>query len=234
MVRYGLQQRFESKVVMEFNRGDFFGNHGLQQRFESEIFMIMTLKREKFRLRTMAKFASGAKSVLDVGLYFPNVYLREFSPQAKIVGLDIVKVDLPAGYDKVVVGDINNIDKIFSENSLDAILMGELIEHIESPYETLRKCRQVLRKGGKIILSTPNPLSFPRIIFELFNSKKYFYHKNHVFMYLPRWLTRMVQSCGFEIVAQSGVAFMLPMKMPYMLADQMIIVAQKKGNFKNQ
>lgn len=192
--------------------------------------MNYALKREEFRLKLMAQFTQGAKKILDVGLYFPNHYLRLYcAKKAEIIGLDIVETDLPHGYDNVVKADIGEMDKVFEEGTFDAILLGELIEHIEEPYKALKKCHKVLQKGGKLILTTPNPLSFPRIIFEFIGSKKYFYHKDHKYEFLPRWLIKMIETSGFEIIHKGGVAFYFSIKLPLILSDQVLIVARKKG-----
>ena len=46
-------------------------------------------------------------------------------------------------------------------NSIESISMIELIEHIDNKdlKYLLRECRRVLKKDGKIYLSTPNYLS---------------------------------------------------------------------------
>lgn len=43
--------------------------------------------------------------------------------------------------------------------SFDVVLCAEGIEHVESHFHTMRELRRVLRPGGTLLLSTPNPLS---------------------------------------------------------------------------
>lgn len=185
--------------------------------------------REQYRLKLMAQFCQGARKILDVGLYYPNYYISQYAPEnAKIIGFDIAKIRLPKSYHSIVCGDVQELDRYFRPNTFDVILLGELIEHIENPYQTLKKCHRVLKAGGKIIISTPNPLGFPRLFFEYFSIKKYFYHKNHLFMFIPRWLEKMIIKSGFDLIGKIGLAFYFPIKLPTILSDQVIYIARKK------
>lgn len=41
----------------------------------------------------------------------------------------------------------------------DTVIAAEIIEHLENPLQFLRNCRKLLKKGGFIIVSTPNATS---------------------------------------------------------------------------
>jgi 2-polyprenyl-3-methyl-5-hydroxy-6-metoxy-1,4-benzoquinol methylase len=75
----------------------------------------------------------------------------------EVIGLDVVEEEVErmsdAGYD-VRVGDAQafNFDGTF-----DAIVAGELVEHLENPGKFLECCREHLSEDGVIILTTPNP-----------------------------------------------------------------------------
>jgi SAM-dependent methyltransferase len=45
---------------------------------------------------------------------------------------------------------------VYEENFFDYVTMGQVIEHVTDPVETLRGVRRVLKPGGTAILSTPN------------------------------------------------------------------------------
>lgn len=47
----------------------------------------------------------------------------------------------------------------FRDASFDAVLSMEGIEHFENQAAFLRECRRVLRPGGALVLSTPNPIN---------------------------------------------------------------------------
>ena len=57
----------------------------------------------------------------------------------------------------------------FTDSSFDYVLFIETIEHLEKPYEAIAEISRVLKKGGTLILSTPNILhigSRMRFLFE--------------------------------------------------------------------
>jgi SAM-dependent methyltransferase len=50
----------------------------------------------------------------------------------------------------------------FDDASFDAVVSFQVIEHVSAPREFLAECARVLRPGGRLILSTPNRLTFSR------------------------------------------------------------------------
>ncbi|HKT04171.1 MAG TPA: methyltransferase domain-containing protein, partial [Rugosimonospora sp.] len=44
----------------------------------------------------------------------------------------------------------------FRHESLAAVVMGDLIEHVYDPLRLLGECRRVLRPGGALVVTTPN------------------------------------------------------------------------------
>ncbi len=44
----------------------------------------------------------------------------------------------------------------FNDESFDAVVSIEGIEHIERPFDFVRECRRVLKPGGVLLLTTPN------------------------------------------------------------------------------
>lgn len=78
-------------------------------------------------------------------------------------GLDISETSL--NFTKQIIfkflGNLNNCNlllqdamKISNENKYDFITFGELIEHLEEPYEFLKNVKRLLNKGGKAYFST--------------------------------------------------------------------------------
>lgn len=160
-----------------------------------------------FRLRKMAKMAKEYDYVLDLGYAEqPNPYLRN----SHIAGVDIAIGSLPPNYQKVLCADVTRLCDYFAENSVDAILCGELLEHLENPLDFLRNCQRVIKHNGAIVLSTPNPHYILEIVLTMFMNKKFFYTKNHVCLYPQRWLIRMFEIAGFKNVRVKGGGVRIP------------------------
>ena len=56
----------------------------------------------------------------------------------------------------------------FKDESFDVIFAGELIEHVFDDVEFLNDCYRLLKKEGKIIITTPNLLSLKNRVLMLF------------------------------------------------------------------
>ena len=64
------------------------------------------------------------------------------------------------------IDDLNTQKLNIENNSVDLILMCEVIEHLYNPDLVLEECYRILKKNGKLIITTPNLTSwFNRILF---------------------------------------------------------------------
>jgi ubiquinone/menaquinone biosynthesis C-methylase UbiE len=98
---------------------------------------------ENQKHRIIAKLAVG-KTIVDVGFaQCPNKFLK-----GTIIGVDIQKVKKPQNYSKVHVVNLNNEHLPLAKNSVDTVILGDVIEHVENPSFLLRESNRVLRGGG--------------------------------------------------------------------------------------
>ena len=184
-------------------------------------------KYELRRLRMIADSVVG-NNVLDIGYAdMPNPFLSNYY----CVGYDIAKPISSAGYNEEIEGDVREIKYKLRGYQFDTIIAGELIEHLENPYEFLRDIHPLLVGPKRLILSTPNPFSFPVFICELFQIKKFFYTKEHLYYFLPRWVERLLDFSGFRLqkIKSVGLAtpiFILPC--PAIMSYQLIYIAHRK------
>ncbi|MBP3505378.1 MAG: methyltransferase domain-containing protein [Lachnospiraceae bacterium] len=92
-------------------------------------------------------------NILDVGSYDQNgTYKVLFSEHRyKYTGLDL---EIGPNVD-VVPNDIYSWDEI-SDNQFDLIISGQVFEHIEFPWLTIKEIHRVLKPSGICIISAPN------------------------------------------------------------------------------
>ena len=57
--------------------------------------------------------------------------------------------------------DSSNWEEDFSD-AFDLILAFDIIEHLDSPYRFLQSCYRILSKSGRLVVTTPNSLSWER------------------------------------------------------------------------
>lgn len=180
----------------------------------------------KLRMQKIAKEAKGR--ILDIGFAaMPNEYLS-----GEVVGFDTERVSRPNNYSLTVVGDAKNIREILKEEKFDTVVAGEILEHLENPIKFLQDCYKLLNKNGLLIISTPNPYYPPEIIFNWFMEKKHLYCKNHLFLFPPRWMARILEYTGFNLrkTISGGIPVSqnISIPSPRFICHHMIYVAKKE------
>ncbi len=89
-----------------------------------------------------------------------------FSQRLVDQGLEVDACDLDTAQTKAVVKNKIKIDlnkNSFADNfsdTYDMVFAIEIIEHLENPWKTIRDATSVLKKGGRLVLSTPNTSNF--------------------------------------------------------------------------
>ena len=85
---------------------------------------------------------------------------------------------------------ITKLDKKLTDK-FDTIIMLEVLEHIEDDFKTLKNINNMLKRGGKLIISVPNkhPL-------HIINPVRYTQHKRH---YSMTQITSLLKRAGFSI-----------------------------------
>lgn len=114
---------------------------------------------ERFEL--LAKYFKGGIYV-DVGCWdspMPMI-LSERYPKSQIYALDFA--------DKVIEFFASKFPRVkytlikscyelpFEDNSVDYVVGGEIIEHLEEPDKFIQECKRILKKGGYLAVSTPH------------------------------------------------------------------------------
>lgn len=192
--------------------------------------MIISEWYERRRLQLLARYGAG-KTILDVGYsQLPNPY---FDLSSHVVGIDLDPPPEDCSYQETIEGDATEITSLLPGRQFDAIVCGELIEHLEEPYRFLRALRPALAPGGTLVISTPNPLAFPVILAEITRSHSRFYTEDHTFYYLPRWTERLLNRSGYDLVRTAPVGLWNPWFAvrwaPVWMSYQLIYVAQPQS-----
>jgi len=96
---------------------------------------------------------------------------------------------------RVFVGKIEEYNDHIG--SFDVITMIHVIEHLADPVAVLSKCRELLRTGGKLVISTPNSSSWGARIFRKF--WRGWEPPRHLYIYNPENLSKLVSSAGLRV-----------------------------------
>lgn len=151
-------------------------------------------------------------TLLDVGCGI-GVFLQA----VKDVGLNAVGVDMSKsaviyarshGLD-VRLGKIEDLP--LKRESFDVITLFQTIEHIEDPIKTLKKIHTLLRRGGILVMTTPNEESLMAKLL----GKLWFGYANieHIYFFNKQSLTALQKKVGFKkitIESENGRALSMP------------------------
>jgi len=191
---------------------------------EGENFNFLHLEQNKKRYLKMIELAlplSSSSKILDIGCGF--CYQTKFLKihGFKVFGVDFFYGDIPKIHCKemgVPFFQLNiEIDNLpFGEEVFDVVFLGEVVEHFNySPLIPLRKIKRVLKKGGRLIITTPNALRLINLFKLLLGYNLYpdldsyyqepIYYKGMSFfcrhnrLYTMKELRELVSQTGFKI-----------------------------------
>lgn len=105
--------------------------------------------------------------------------------------------------------DLNKDTLPFVKDSFDLIFAGEVIEHLVDTDSFLSEMYRCLRPGGRIIITTPNLVSFENRVRILLGIYPIWVNYNlsgsgHVRAYSPGVLKKQLRDHGFKVILQKG------------------------------
>ena len=188
------------------------------------------LQENRARYLKMLEFilpAPSSAKILDIGCGF--CYLTKFLKlqQLDVAGIDFFYGDIPAvRCEKSGIPffqlNIEVDDFPFEKDAFDVILFGEVLEHLNySPITPLKKIRKALKKGGKLVITTPNALSLINVFKLLaghnlypdlkefcqepiyYKGKSFFYRHNR--LYTIKELRELTSQSGFKILSSGFI-----------------------------
>jgi 2-polyprenyl-3-methyl-5-hydroxy-6-metoxy-1,4-benzoquinol methylase len=109
----------------------------------------------------IVEFAGHDRSVLDIGC--ARGYVAEALVQrgCRVIGIEIdpeAAKQAEEYCERVIVGNIESLtlDEELGEESFEVIILGDVLEHLKEPLETLRRLKPFLHPEGYIVASLPN------------------------------------------------------------------------------
>lgn len=169
--------------------------YGVLSNFLRKIF-----KKEKSNKGNKKDISEDPINFLDFGCgggtYLDQV--REKHPNWNLYGLDNNEYACQKIKEKGYNIFCGNIDEIeIPKDFFDKIHLGQVIEHLNDPKMVLRDINSLMKKGGEIVVATPNIDSIGSKVF-----KSFWYALDlprHLYLFSPKTLSEMLESEGFEV-----------------------------------
>jgi ubiquinone/menaquinone biosynthesis C-methylase UbiE len=119
-----------------------------------------TLERVSKIISLVEKYSFGNK-ILDVGTASGNIATLLAEKGFEAFALDLNKNFLNYAkkkreFGKIIYVHADAMHLPFGANVFDAVILGEIIEHVAYPEKLIVEAKKVLKKGGILIITTPN------------------------------------------------------------------------------
>lgn len=88
-------------------------------------------------------------------------------------------------------------DSPFEEESFDAIVLQDVIEHVPSPKEVLKKVYRLLKTGGVVMITTPNYQSISRALYR--SNWSLISPGEHLSLFRPKTLRKALDKSGLTV-----------------------------------
>jgi SAM-dependent methyltransferase len=177
---------------------DFHESHAGSDHF-------IDVASRRHALEMLVTHGSKAGTVLDAGCSsgFLIRELRERFPSLVVMGSDVVKAPLErlrATLPDVTLLVFDLVRCPLPSDSLDAVILLNVLEHIQDDGAALRQVQRILKPGGIAIIEVPAGPG----LFDVYDELLMHYRR-----YRLSDLTALVSNAGFDIVDRSHLGFFL-------------------------
>ena len=100
------------------------------------------------------------------------------------------------GADRIHIGTVETAP--FQHGFFSVVAISDLLEHVQSPLDTLRSVHKLLRPGGVAMIMTPDATSPSR---KAMGARWPHFKLEHLFYYSPRAVQILAGESGFEVVS---------------------------------
>lgn len=154
----------------------------------------------------------GKGRLLEVGCGDGRFLKRAQEAGWQVAGIELSKTAATVARSKYGLNVLNGpIEQVYRElgfEPFDIIMMWGVIEHLQNPAENLKVLRSLLKKGGSLVIYTPNADSiFHRLARLIYSASagiiKFPMERliiaMHIMYFTPQTLERLITKCNFSV-----------------------------------
>jgi 2-polyprenyl-3-methyl-5-hydroxy-6-metoxy-1,4-benzoquinol methylase len=118
---------------------------------------------------------------------------------------------------EMIVGDIESLN-LDGLGKYDAIVFGDILEHLRNPGQVLVRLSSLLKPGGKILISLPNIANIwvrLNLLFGRFNySRVGILDESHLRFFTLHTMKHMADEAGLDVISVKATPIPLPLILP--------------------
>lgn len=168
------------------------------------------------RRQLVSEVPLGSGSVLEIGCGEggTGATLKADGRAARVIGVELFEnaaAEAAKKLDEVIVGDIEKIELPFLDKQFDAIILGDVLEHLVDPWGQLERLSKYLAPQGIIVASMPNVRNW-RIVLPLVFLGKWEYQdsgvldRTHLRFFTRRGMIDLFEQCGLTVTKISPIS----------------------------
>lgn len=157
--------------------------------------------------RKLLALVPDGSRVLDVGCSSGYLARRLVERGCRVVGIELDPDAAAAAREvceDVLVGDAETIALPFPHGAFDVVLLGDTIEHLRDPEAFLDRVRPLLRRGGRLVLTTPNVANWSLRVGLLLGRWRYtdrgILDRTHTHLFTRSSLLDLLRDAGFRVL----------------------------------
>jgi 2-polyprenyl-3-methyl-5-hydroxy-6-metoxy-1,4-benzoquinol methylase len=142
-------------------------------------------------------YNSAGRRILDAGCATGSLLAHLRSRGWNVTGVEISPCAEYAKSERNLdVRSLSLEEADFEEGSFDMVLASHLIEHLNNPLSFLMEVKRILKKNGRVFITTPNISGFQARLYGGGWRSAIF---DHLYLFSAETLTRLLKSAGFKI-----------------------------------
>jgi ubiquinone/menaquinone biosynthesis C-methylase UbiE len=151
--------------------------------------------------------------VLDAGCG-DGIQMEHYNHSNRVCGMDLSLTRLKRARERLngnplFLADL--LDIPLKANTLDVVILGEVIEHMEEPHSVLTEIHRILKPSGHLILDTPSKSNLVDILLRMCGVQPtwgYEVDKTHVWFFDMGRVIELLKKAGYKVVRVRGGPFL--------------------------
>lgn len=157
------------------------------------------------------------RTLLDIGCGH-GLFEAIMPPEVVCTGVDLDpgRVDvarrISASTHRFLQGDLFDLPDLLGDERFDVVLLGEVVEHLESDRDALRVAAGLLSREGALVVTVPNIRRFDNRARAFAGEAVQYMSPNHLREYEPTEVDTLLGEAGLRAEGAAGIGFGFPLE----------------------